>query len=276
MDRALLRGVFQNAVDVQNGPRLGFPKWLLFRMVFRAWAAACPLRSDVGSRDKYEFYLGFRDRTFRAKLELLHCSLRDLVIGPSGRFIHEQLTHFNSLPFSVIKVLSYSGAVLRCDFAGTPRRWHWYDPGNHSYCVLWYLIRKTARHIALTSDVEQPRILWQAMLQCEQHWPREAARFNELVGDLLEASLALGYADQTLEHVILSLSSIAHWVTVFPQILGTNSGLRIRPTVLDPYQMADVILCARMGHHTGEWTAFMSVLCANEFRNPRWARASAQ
>ena len=106
---------------------------------------------------------------------------------------------------------------------------------------------------------------------CEETWPRGPTRFPELVGHLIEAALALGYIDGSLEHVVMALSPVAHWIHMFPQVLCTNSGIAIRATHLDPYQLADAILCAREGHSKGDWTSFLTVVgtCESTIRDPR-------
>ena len=274
---AVLRTLVNNTADVQMRGRLRLSKWLLFQLVFRAWAASTTESQTAVQSYRalglYRIYYGgFQDRTFHHKLEQLHRTLRDLVMGETGRLLQETWGHFASLPFSAIKVLSYSGAVLRCSHDGTPRRWKWTDPGNHAYCVLWYLIRKTARHISSTCPgLDQPRRLLDSMMLCQKTWPRGPTRFPELVGDLIEAALALGYIDGSLEHVVMDLSPVAHWIHMFPQVLSTNCGIAIRATHLDPYQLADAILCARGGHSTGDWTSFLTVVGIREstIRDPR-------
>ena len=99
--------------------------------------------------------------------------------------------------------------------------------------------------------------------RCYARWPRNNPDyFNELLGDLMELSLARGYSDDDLMHIVKDISSLSEAVTSVYSMLKRENPLHNRPfnVHIDPKVIADILLSAHTCHRMGEWSIFNQML----------------
>ena len=190
----------------------------LIRIVFTVWSESrksqLPMVSHSGltassSEHAYDprrcltLHMYERRGEFASKLRRIFDQFEGFFSAPACKHligIVGMATSFMS--YSQIKLLSYKGAVYI--------RGYWYDPGNFMYTLWWHIWAQFARHLQRRSRPSRASVLSESELRnvasrvtdiqrmVRQRWHREpdAPQWLELVGDLMELSLGLGYVDQ--------------------------------------------------------------------------------
>ena len=149
----------------------------------------------------------------------IHPSLKNLVqathtlmtSGVTSGPLLMMLTSAVKSPWPDIKMVSYSGACLRREAPhGTRRGWAWFDPGNWTYAVLWYILKEISSKYKHT-DVWADRFL-QIHRACRERWTENQGSQGHWIrlGDMLELVLGNCYLVDTghsfvhLTHAIIA------------------------------------------------------------------------
>ena len=206
------------------------------------------------------------ERQFKDPLEELWDSLKIAVCGDVGVYLTQSWAIASlQMPMAAIKTCSYCGACLRWRrLDNRPvRGWHWYDPGNYTYAVIWHMIRKAARHFSEHARHQAGQRcaarLLKTMLIAATRWSsitNGGPRGWEITGDLIELVLGRGYYCEELEFVIKAISKFACYADEIYVVIMTN----VRPECTEPWispeDFATALLMARSGHCTGCWHDF--------------------
>ena len=218
------------------------------------------------------FYRRVQQSDFKPKLRNMYARLHAIVTCKAGQrtgisLLETWTVAVRNMPWSAIKVCTYSGACRRWDIQRdrAARGYHWCDMGNWCYTVVWELIRKQARHDAERSGNRFAVQFGHVMRLCKQRWPRaNQRRTYEVFGDLIELALARGYNDQFFEHIIDDISALAAVVEESYRVMKLDNPLHNRPFVVPiaPAPFADVLLSAHSCHRLGDFRPFYD-MCAS-------------